>query len=89
MALFQLGTVVATRNAIQFCADNNINPATLVQRHAGGDWGDLSADDVAANVQAIQHDLRVFSSYRFPSGKVWVITEADRRSTCVLLPDDY
>jgi hypothetical protein len=58
-------------------------------RHAGGDWGDLSADDVAANVAAIQYGGRVFSSYTFPAGKLWIITEASRRSTCLLMPEEY
>jgi len=40
-------------------------------------------------VQALQHDLRLFSSYKIGDGKVWVITEADRSVTTVLLPDDY
>ena len=89
MALFELGKVVITRAAIAFCGDNEVHPVDLVRRHAGGDWGDLTPDDVEANVAAVRHDLRIFSSYKFPAGKVWVITEADRSSTCVLLPDDY
>ena len=89
MALFELGQVVITRAAMAFCDDNEVHPVDLVRRHSGGDWGDLTPDDVEANVGAIRHDLRIFSSYKFPSGKVWVITEADRSSTCVLLPDDY
>jgi hypothetical protein len=89
MCLIPTGQVVATPAALEFCEQHNINPLTLVQRHSGGDWGDLDADDVAANVTAIQHDLRVFSSYKVGEDKVWVITEADRRSTCVLLPSCY
>jgi hypothetical protein len=89
MALFELGDVVATPGALTFCETHNVNPLLLLGRHIGGDYGDLSADDVAANVLAIQHDQRVFSSYQFKHGKVWVITEADRSSTCMLLPDEY
>lgn len=89
MPLFKLGEVVATRAAMQFCEQHNINPLLLIGRHVGGDWGDLDAADVAANVQALQHDLRLFSSYKIGDGKVWVITEADRSVTTVLLPDDY
>ena len=62
---------------------------SLIDRHAAGDWGDLDAEDVAANVHAVQHDLRVFSSYEVGDGKVWCITEADRSSTCLLLPSEY
>ena len=89
MALFKLGSVVATPGALHFCEEHKIDPLLLLGRHAAGDWGDLTADDVAANVHAVQHDLRVFSSYKFSDGKVWVITEADRSSTCLLLPDEY
>ena len=89
MALFQLGSVVATPAALQFCHDNSVNPLLLLGRHIGGDLGDLDANDVAANVHAVQHDLRVFSSYRISDGKLWIITEADRSSTCLLLPDEY
>ena len=89
MQLFELGAVVITTNAVQFCADHDINPATLIHRHATGDWGDLDFNDVGANERAIGLEFRIFSSYKFPAGKVWVITEADRSSTCVLLPEDY
>ncbi len=89
MALFKLGSVVATPGALQFCEQHKINPLLLLGRHMAGDWGDLTADDVAANVHAVQHDLRIFSSYKFSESKVWVITEADRSSTCILLPDEY
>jgi hypothetical protein len=86
---FPLGAIVATAAALRFCALNNISPVDLLKRHAAGDWGDLGQEDARANVEAVQNDLRILSSYSFPSGKVWVITEADRSSTCVLLPSDY
>lgn len=89
MALFALGHVVATPGALSFCEDNKINPLSLIGRHVGGDWGNLCAEDVAANVEAVQHGLRIFSSYAFACGKLWVITEADRSSTCLLLPNEY
>ncbi len=89
MALFKMGQVVATPGALQFCEANNINPLLLLGRHIAGDWGDLDSADVAANVHAVQHDLRILSAYKFANGKLWVITEADRSSTCLLLPDEY
>jgi hypothetical protein len=89
MPLFQLGSVVITPAASTFCRTHDIDPLLLISRHINCDWGDLSEEDVAANVQGIQHDLRIFSSYQFSAGKVWVITEADRSSTCILLPSDY
>ena len=89
MPLFNLGQVVATPAALQHFQKHQINPISLPGRNIGGDWGDLSEADVAANVHAIQHDLRLFSSYAVGGGKVWVITEADRSSTCLLLPSEY
>lgn len=89
MSLFKLGDVVATPGALQLCEANKINPLLLLGRHSSGDWGNLDAADVAANVHAVQHDLRILSSYAVGSAKVWVITEADRSSTCLLLPDEY
>lgn len=89
MALFKMGQVVATPGALQFCEANKINPLLLLGRHIAGDWGELDSADVSANVHAVQHDLRILSSYKFATGKVWVITEADRRSTCMLLPEEY
>jgi hypothetical protein len=87
--LFKLGTVVATPAALRFCQQHQVSPLSLVDRHASGDWGELSIKDVQANVEAVQHDLRVLSSYAIDGVKVWVITEADRSSTCVLLADEY
>lgn len=87
--LFNLGHTVCTPAALRFCQEHGINLLHLFARHASGDWGDLDAADVQSNVQAIQHDLRLFSAYQFPQGKVWVITEADRSSTCALLAEEY
>lgn len=87
--LFDLGGVVATPAAIDFCEVNSVHPLTLVRRHCHGDFGDMDREDIATNTQAIKSGARVFSSYQVGTSKVWVITEADRSSTCVLLPDEY
>ncbi|MEE9199146.1 MAG: hypothetical protein V3U26_05055 [Dehalococcoidia bacterium] len=64
--------------------------ADLLRRHASGDWGALSSEDLRANEQALKNGDRVFSCYRLLSGvKLWVITEADRSSTTILLPEEY
>ena len=89
MALFRTGSVVATPAALKVCEKNGVNPLLLLGRHCSGDWGDLDAQDTAANIHAVLYDLRVFSSYKVGQGKVWIITEADRSSTCLLLPEDY
>ena len=89
MKAFQYGRLVSTPGAIAFCEQNKINLISLVRRHLQGDWGDLCDDDKKANEQALIDGTRLLSSYEFPEGNVWVITEADRSSTCVLLPSEY
>ena len=60
-----------------------------LQRHLSGDWGDVSGPDVYENEYALGHDLRLLSSYKLKSGqRIWIITEADRSSTCILLPEE-
>ena len=87
--LFRMGQIVATPAAIEFCKVNAVHPLTLVRRHCLGDFGDMDREDIAANTQAIKSGARVFSSYRVGASKVWVITESDRSSTCILLPEEY
>ena len=63
---------------------------TYLQRHQSGDWGDLTADDRYENEYALAHDLRILSAYKLTDGtRIWIITEADRSSTCILLPNEY
>ena len=89
--LFELGRVVATTDAIEAMTENNIDVSDLLIRHVGGDWGMLSNEDRMENEQSVKNGWRILSSYTInKSGdKVWIITEADRSSTCVLLPKDY
>ena len=54
-----------------------------------GDWGDLDTDDLDANEDALHTDARIFSVYIIQDTKFWVITEADRSSTTILLPSEY
>ena len=92
-----LGHVVATRGALDVVRAHGIDVLALVHRHARGDWGDLSHDDALANDLALDPacPARVLSAYEFPSKegragrRLWVITEADRSATTVLLPSDY
>ena len=63
---------------------------SALQRHASGDWGDVSKDDWKENDFAVKNGERVISSYHAPSGKkFWIITEWDRSYTTVLLPEEY
>ena len=60
------------------------------KEHASGDWGDVSHGDAYENEYGLRHGLRVLSSHPLPSGtRVWIITEADRSSTTILLPHEY
>jgi hypothetical protein len=62
----------------------------LLQRHLDGEWGDISEEDREANNSALENGGRLLSAYRIGNGvKLWVITEADRSVTTVLLPDEY
>ena len=85
-----LGRVVATPAAIEALTTTNTHPLTLLRRHATGDWGDLCAEDIAANRLALAIGARILSAYTLSDEtKVWVITEADRSVTTLLLPSDY
>jgi len=85
---FPLGAVCITPAAIQEVSHDEVTAA--LSRHASGDWGELAAEDVLANARALERGARIISSFRASSGVVfWVITEADRSVTTVLLPQDY
>ena len=88
-ATFDLGAVVATPGAIEFLDGRNVSPLELLKRHASGDWGDLGASDRKANDRALKTGERLLSAYDTPDAKVWVVTEWDRSSTCLLLPSEY
>jgi hypothetical protein len=87
---FPLGAIVATPGALEaiFCAGKC--PMDYVERHLAGDWGELDADDRQANDRALIEGTRLFSAYVLPSSeKIWIITEADRSATTLLLPEEY
>jgi hypothetical protein len=88
--LFNLGTVVATPAAIEALEKAATSPMELLSLHVNGDFGQVDADDWQSNLDAINDDARILSAYELKTGeKLWVITEADRSSTCLLLPDEY
>ncbi len=89
-ARFKLGQVVATPGALGACLAAEVAPSELLARHASGDWGDVPPEDARENEYSLKHGFRVLSSYPLPSGeRIWIITEADRSSTCLLLPREY
>lgn len=86
--LFPLGQMLMTPGV-----QAQVPPSEMMQalrRHARGDWGDLDDEDRAANEVALQHGARLLSAYHTKAGaKFWIITEADRSATTVLLPQEY
>ena len=70
-------------------AEAGVAPAELLSRHASGDWGDIPAEDAAENRLSLEQGFRVMSSYGVGGKRVWIITEADRSSTTLLLPSEY
>lgn len=89
-ARFDLGNIHATPGAFELLDGNVELAALLVQRHAMGDWGDICLEDVGLNNQALKLGGRLMSVYKLPlAGTLWVITEADRASTTLLLPEEY
>jgi hypothetical protein len=87
---FSLGQLVATPGALAAVEQSGDNLALFIRRHVQGDWGELCAEDVQENELSLQNRLRLLSAYRLKdSTKIWIITEADRRATTVLLPEEY
>ncbi len=83
---FPLGQTVATPGVLALGIDLNC----YLLRHHCGDWGNLGKEDKQANQDALEHGDRIFSSYILPSGhKIFIITEWDRSSTCVMLSEEY
>jgi len=86
--MFELGKLVATPGALAALTPEE--PLMLLSRHASGDWGEVPTEDAAENEISVKRGFRIVSSYETDSGRrVWIITEADRSSTCILLPEEY
>ena len=89
-ARFSLGQIVATPGALEAMSESGQVPAQFIARHVAGDWGEVCDEDKRLNDGALVDDSRILSAYTTAKGeKVWVITEADRSSTCILLPAEY
>jgi hypothetical protein len=83
-----LGRTVITPNALEQLRPEDV--PTALARHASGDWGEVDAEDWGANDLSVEDGRRILSAYRDAHGvKFWIITEADRSATTVLLPEDY
>jgi len=84
-----LGRVVATPGALKLLAEAGGHPLDYLARHATGDWGELCTFDRRQNEIALCEGYRVLSSYETTAGRVWIVTEADRSITTILLPEEY
>ena len=84
---FPLGQIVITTNANAQLTSRAVNES--LGRHASGDWGEVCKDDAALNNEALKQGDRVLSVYRSGETKFWIITEADRSVTTILMPEDY
>ena len=84
--LFALGRILATPGALGL----EVIFYPYLRRHQYGDWGDLGKEDKAENDFSVANRLRILSAYHTPDGKkFWIITEADRSATTILLPSEY
>ena len=84
---FPLGEVVITASAAQHLDTIAVHQG--LRRHASGDWGDLPPEDASENELSLKEGFRLLSAYGTGERRFWIITEADRSVTPVLMPDDY
>lgn len=86
---FALGQIVATPAVLEHLERHGVNASEYLNRHVRGDWGDVPSEDAKENEFAVTRRLRLLSSYTIADERVWIITEADRSSTCLLFPSEY
>jgi hypothetical protein len=87
---FPLGRVVATPGALSALEKAEQLPAAFLDRRVNGDWGDVPDADKQANEGAIEQGNRILSVYTTSAGdRIWIVTEADRSATTILLPEEY
>ena len=87
---FSLGHLVATPGALEALKESATGFIPYIRQHQRGDWGDVCPEDKAENELSLKKGLRLLSAYTLPGGcKIWIITEADRSATTVLLPEEY
>jgi hypothetical protein len=89
-ARFPLGQIVATPGTLKALTEAGDSPASFLRRHVVGDWGELDEEDRQENERSVSAGFRLLSAYSLSTSiRIWVITEADRLSTCILLPEEY
>jgi hypothetical protein len=88
--LFPSGRLVATPGALALLEQTNKSPVEFLSKHLRGDWGDLDPEDKTENELSLKYGFRLLSSYQVTkTAKLWLITEADRSVTTLVLPEEY
>jgi hypothetical protein len=87
----ELGQLVATPGALEALEGANVTPLEFLARHQRGDWGEVCKADKDENELSLREGFRLLSAYSLPGTgtKIWIITEADRSLTTLLLPEEY
>ena len=87
---FALGETLITPGAQEALENSGETAIHFLRRHMSCDWGEISEDDAQENELALREGFRLLSAYRTSKGqKIWIITEADRSATTILLPSEY
>jgi hypothetical protein len=87
---FPLGRIVATRGALRVLQEAEQSSTEFLDRHVNGDWGELDDEDKRENEFSVEHGFRILSAYTTSAGdKLWIITEAGRLATTLLLRSEY
>jgi len=87
---FQPGRIVATPGALAALEASGEAPFDYLSRHIQGDWGEIDEHDSRENELSLIHGFRLLSAYTLRDGtKIWIITEADRSASTLLLPEEY
>ena len=89
MSEFTTGTIYVTVGVRELISDETHSVTHLIGRHLNQDWGDVCEEDKQSNNQALIHGGRLLSSYTLDDETIWIITEADRSTTTILLPSEY
>lgn len=90
MPLFNLGQVLATPGVLDMLEPLQLDPMPFLLRHVSGDWGNICSEDRQANADALAQGSRLMSVYVLSTmHRLWIITEADRSYTTLMLPEEY
>ena len=87
---FELGQIIATPGALAALKKAGQQPGEFLTRHVNREWGDIPDEDRRENEYSLEHGFRLLSAYKTNAGdRLWIITEADRSVTTLLLPEEY